>query len=324
MKNFLLYFGNARAGSTWLHGELNRRTDCNFPAQKEIFIFQDFNAVPGPGGFDKTLYFETMKFLVNDERILLTGDVTPSNANATKEQLQWFKQNAENYGFNVLPTMTLRDPISQVISYTMLNMSMKTFLETKSMGEVKMWYINQMLTNTPGISPTSVNDILVSGRPFFENTLLSWRETVENVTAVYGKIHFNFYETMFTNESASKLFSYLELPYTDVEESTKEDVSLQLDNSELAELLGLYPFKQENYDYAVSRFGKELIDSIWTSSDQIDFSRKIFSFGKHPEFSDDDKHELYDKYPFMRENYDFAVSRFGQEFIDSIWWNPYK
>jgi hypothetical protein len=56
----------------------------------------------------------------------------------------------------------------------------------------------------------------------------------------------------------------------------------------------------------------------------MNFSRKVWSFGKHPEFSDDEKHELYEKYPFMRENYDFAVSRFGEEFINSIWWNPYK
>jgi hypothetical protein len=324
MKNFLLYFGNARAGSTWLHGELSKRTECNFPTQKEIFIFQEFNPVPGPEGFDKTKYFENMAQLANVDGILLTGDVTPANANASKEQLHLFKHDAESVGLNVLPVMTLRDPITQVVSYTMMNMSTRKFLETNSMDKVKLWYINQLVTNTPGVSPDSVTDILESGRPAFEESLLPWRETVENVTEVFGKIHFNFYETMFTNESTSNLFSYLELPYTDVVESSKENVNLQLNETEIIELLGLYPFEQKNYDYAVSRFGKELIDSIWTTSDQIDFSRKIFSFGKHPEFSDDDKHELYDKYPFMRENYDFAVSRFGGEFIDSIWWNPYK
>jgi hypothetical protein len=327
MKNFLLYFGNARAGSTWLHGELSRRTDCNFP-QKEIFIFQDFNPVPGPEGFDKTKYFENMAQLVNVDGIRLTGDLTPSNENATKEQLRWFKQNADNVGLNVLPTMTLRDPISQVISYTMMRMSTKKFLETNSMGEIKSWYINQLVNNTPGVIPESVTEILNSGKPGFEESLLSWRETIENVTEVFGKLHLNFYETMFTNESISNLFLYLELPDYIPPSSSKDAVKIKdfpvLNESQITELFTLYPFKQEDYDYAVSRFGKEIIDRIWTSSDEMNFSRKVWSFGKHPEFSDDEKHELYEKYPFMRENYDFAVSRFGEEFINSIWWNPYK
>ena len=330
MKNFLLYFGNARAGSTWLHGELSRRTDCNFPTQKEIFIFQDYNIVSGPEGFDKTKYFENMAQLANDEGICLTGDLTPTNAHATKEQLRWFKDNADNVGLNVLPVMTLRDPLSQVISHTMMKMTIKRITEidstgsVNSMDDVKSWYINQLITNTPGETPDSVADILESGKPDFEESFLSWRETVENVTEVFGKLHFNFYETLFTNESFSNFFSYLGLPYTGTVEPTNVGLGLQLSASQITELLTLYPFKQENYDHAVSRFGKDIIDKIWTSPDKINFSRKVWSFGEHPEFSDDEKRQIYDTYPYLRENYDFAVSRFGQEFIDTIWWNPYK
>ena len=181
-----------------------------------------------------------------------------------------------------------------------------------------------MFNNTPSTTPLSVTEILNLGTPAFEESLISWRETIENVAEVFGKMHINLYETMFTNESMSNLFSYLEIPYTDATDYTKEDLSLHLSEDQLAELFTLYPFKQENYDYAVSRFGKEFIDRIWTSSDEMNFSRKIWSFGNHPEFSDVEKQQLYEKYPFMRENYDFAVSRFGKEFINSIWWNPYK
>ena len=326
MKNFLLYFGNGRAGSTWLHGELSRRTDCNFPTQKEIFIFQDYNLVSGPEGFDKTKYFENMALLANEENIVLTGDLTPTNAHATKEQLRWFKTNADNVELNVLPTMTLRDPLSQVISHTIRKMTIKRLTETNvnSTDEFKSWYINQLITNTPGESPTSVADILESGKPDFEESFVSWRETVENVTQVFGKIHFNFYETLFTNESISNFFSYLGLPYVGAVEPTNVGLSLQLSESQIAELFTLYPFKQENYDHAVSRFGKEIVDKIWSSPDKINFSRKIWSFGAHPEFTDDEKRQLYDTYPYLRENYDFAVSRFSKEFINSIWWNPYK
>lgn len=331
VKNFLLYFGNARAGSTWLHGELSRRPDCNFPLQKEIYIFQDFNPVSGPEGFDKSKYFENMAKLVDDNEILLTGDITPSNANATKEQLYWFKKNADNYGLTVLPVMTLRDPISQVVSYTMMSMSTGKFIEDNSMNnydilKVKSWYIKQVLTNTPGITPNSVNDILEFGRPAFEESLTSWEQTVENVTEVFGNLHINLYENMFNRESITSLFSYLGISYdnlTTTQQGKQQEFSF-LSETEILELLELYPFNKETYDYAVSRFGKDLADSIWLSTDEIDFSRKIFSFGKHPEFSDDDKLLLYDNYPFMRENYDFAVKRFGKDLIESVWWNPYK
>jgi hypothetical protein len=326
MKNFLLYFGNARAGSTWLHGELSKRIDCNFPTQKEINIFQDYDLLPGPTRFDKTLYFETMEDLVNNEQILLTGDITPANSNATKEQLYWFKENTDRFELNVLPVMTLRDPVSQVISTAIMHLNFKEF---NSSEELLTWYIKHVITLTPGILPESITQILKVGIPAFPESLLSWEDTVENVTEVFGKMHFNFYETLFTNESMSKLFSYLEIPHTNAVESTAKYLPT-LSEQQILELLELNQLKQENYDHEdlVSRlessFGKELVDSIWSSSDQIDFSRKVFSFGKHPEFSDEEKRQLYDSYPFMRKNYDFAVARFGQEFIDSIWWNPYK
>jgi hypothetical protein len=267
-----------------------------------------------------------MAQLASDEQVVLTGDLTPTNAHATKEQLRWFKDNADNFGFNVLPTITLRDPLSQVISHTIMKMTIKRLTETNvnSTDELKSWYINQLINNTPGETPNSVADILEAGKPDFEESFLSWRETVENVTEVFGKIHFNFYETLFTNESITKFFSYLGLPYAGTVEPTNIGLSLQLSESQIAELLTLYPFKQENYDDAVSRFGKEIIDKIWTSPDKINLSRKVWSFGAHPEFTDDEKRQIYDTYPYLRENYDFAVSRFGKEFINSIWWNPYK
>lgn len=325
MKNFLLYLGNARAGSTWLHGELSRRTDCNFHPQKEIFIFQDYNPVPGDGGFDKVNYFQVMSDLVRGDEILLTGDLTPSNSHATKEQLLWFKKLADQSGFNVLPVMTLRDPIDQVISYSMMNMSTKNFLENNSMDKVKAWFIRQIVTNAQGVYPLSVDEVLEYGIPGFEETLQPWRQTVENATAVFGKIHFNFYETLFTDNSISDLFSYLGLTYENNSIKRREEVDLSfLSDDQILQLMELYPFEKSKYDRAVSLFGKDLIDSVWTDPNQIDYTRKIFSFGKHPEFTDREKQELYSKFPFMQENYEYAIETFGKSFIESIWWNSYK
>lgn len=270
MKNFLLYLGNDRAGSTWLHGELNKRTDCAFPMQKEMFIFQKW--FPVPHGFDKENYFDLMSDLGKNDEVSLVGDITPSNAYATKEQLYWLKENLEGRGFNVLPVMTLRDPISHTISISKLQLSANEFLKKNSPDKMRNWFINhQIIKKNDGINPNSVQQILDECRPPFEKFMIPWRETVSNVTDVFGKIHFNFYETLFTGDSIRILFDYLEIP----------------------------PLP-------------------------VNTSEKVFTFGPHNPITEEEKQELFEKYPNNRENYEFAVERFGKEFIESIWWTPYK
>ena len=86
-----------------------------------------------------------------------------------------------------------------------------------------------------------------------------------------SKIHFNFYETLFEEQSLKQLHSYLEIPYHD-----------------------------------------------------LNTTEKVFSFGDHPLFTDEQKLKLFNSYLYAKENYDFAVEWFGKDFIETIWWNPYK
>ena len=267
MKNFLLYLGNDRAGSTWLHGELKKRSDCAIPPEKEMFIFQKW--FPLPTGFDKETYFDYMSDLGKSDEVKLVGDITPSNAYTTKDQYYWFKENMESRGFNVLPVMSLRDPISHAISLAKLQMSVKEFLENNNNDFSKM--SNFITRNHSGVNPRDATQLLKEVPPGFARIMIPWKQTVESAEEVFGKIHFNFYETFFNEQSIAKLCDYLEIPYK-----------------------------------------------------EMDYSRRVFSFGEHPNFSDNDRQELFDKYPFAKENYEFAVERFGKEFIESIWWTPYK
>lgn len=271
MKNFLLYLGNARAGSSWLHGELSKRSDCALPIQKELFIFQKW--MPIPHGFDKEKYFDYISDLGDSNEVKLVGDITPSNAYATKEQYYWFKENMESRGFNVLPVMSLRDPISHAISLAKLQMSANAFLaqNNNDLSKMASFIATQMMRNTPGVDPRDATQLLEEVPPGFARIMIPWKQTVESVEEVFGKIHFNFYETFFNEQSVAKLCDYLEIPYK-----------------------------------------------------EMDYSRRVFSFGEHPNFPDNDRQELFDKYPFAKENYEFAVERFGKDFIESIWWTPYK
>jgi hypothetical protein len=261
--NFLFYVGNARAGSTWLHGELNARGDCEFSHIKEHFIFQNFSFFPD---FDKNSYFDFYQSLIKDETKLL-GDMTPSNAYARREQLLWFKNNMAKRDITVLPMMTLRDPIEQIVSVTKLN---KTVMDSDPDFSHPTTIVNLLKNPTNRIDIT-VKDIMSVGRPSFREYLVPWETTIKNCEKVFGKIHINLYETFFTEKSMSDMFDYLQIP-----------------------------------------------------SSSMKLSNKVFSFGSDNPLTEDEKQFVYENYPFYKENYAFAIERFGKEFIESIWWTPNK
>ena len=267
MKNFLFYLGNARAGSTWLYGELNARGDCDLGHIKEHFLFQDFTLSPN---FDKKQYFSFYQDLVKSENILLSGDMTPGNAYATKDQLIWYKNKMEEHNFNVLPVMTLRDPIEQIVSLTKLNTVVNNAISNGEASFDDPRTFVSILSNSTATEITT-DKIFSHGLPPFEEQVVSWKTTVENCEEIFGKIHINFYEKYFTESSMKKMFNYLELPYK-----------------------------------------------------IMNFSQKVFTFGSDNNLSDSERQVIYEKYPFYKENYQFALDRFGKDFIESIWWTPNK
>jgi hypothetical protein len=42
------------------------------------------------------------------------------------------------------------------------------------------------------------------------------------------------------------------------------------------------------------------------------------------EFTDEEKQMIYDTIPHCKQNYEYAVENFGNDFIKSIWWTPNK
>lgn len=263
MVNFLFYAGNARAGSTWLYNEMNSREDCEFSPIKEHFLFQDFSFFPG---FDKNVYFGFYQSLMNSDTKLM-GDMSPTNAYATLDQLKWYHAEMLNHGFNVLPMITLRDPADQIVSLTKLG---KTISGAISSGQASFDDPNSLARFMGNHSLKTVDvtldDIMSMGLPPFIEQAVSWKTTIENCKTVFGKIHINFYEKFFTEESISDMFRYLEIDYKDMNISKK--IFSFGSNNPLTEqekyfLYENYPFYKENYQFAVETFGKEFIESIW-------------------------------------------------------------
>lgn len=273
MKNFLFYAGNARAASTWLYGQLNVRGDCDLGEIKEKFFFQeDIDLSPD---FHKSNYYDYYSSLAEPECIKLVGDVCPINAYASRDQLIAYNKELSNRGFKILPLMTLRDPITQIMSETlafktldptgMLNDNSKT-LEEHGKGIVSIIMSEHRKTHV-----ITIDDIMKHATTPLLWNVCPWEQTINNCIAVFDKIKFNFYETLFTSDSLKGITDYLEIPYQ-----------------------------------------------------EFNYQQKIFSLGSRVELTEDDKQTVYENYPFYKENYEFAVEKFGKDFIESIWWTPYK
>lgn len=261
MKNFLFYVGNARAGSTWLYGELNARGDCDFGEIKENFYFVDgFTLSPE---LSKKDYFSRYRSLAENDDIILLGDMTPSNALATKEELYRYNEEMLRNGLKCLPVMTLRDPLSIAISQTKMNHAMITQMRQANAFSLREWV---------GGSNRSVEEIrgehvLKNGNPPFLDKMVSWQTTAENCREVFGSIHFNLFEIMFSEGEMRKLTDYLDIPYEDMNFSTKR-FNIDCDNvnitdGEKQKIYNTFPFSKENYQFAVDVFGKGLIESVW-------------------------------------------------------------
>lgn len=266
MKNFFLYAGYGRAGSTWLYGELNARGDCEFSHIKEHFLFVDFTLNPE---FDKSNFFDLYETLAENPEVKLLGEISPSNAYATVDQLLWFKSEAEKRNFNVLPVMTLRDPVDQVASVMKLVENTNVVRSmVNNEDELRKTMRNMRMGVIPRPNIEITFDIVkrnLDNTPFSEIEV-PWRETYNNFKQVFGKIHVNLFETLFTPTSMNMLCDYLEIPMSDFNYDVvknKQGKSAVLTDDEKQYIFDNGKNFSENYQFAVDIFGKDNIESVW-------------------------------------------------------------
>lgn len=264
MKNFLLYLGGVRCGSTWLYHQLNTRSDCDMGPIKEWFLFNEKVNLPIHSIIGREKYFEFYKERSLDTNKSLLGDITPSNGGASQQQLEWYKHEMESNDFNVLPFLTLRDPIDQMVSYHIFFERIKN-IEMSRSGLETLTYAS--LQESENRHKLSVQDIVdrFKNYEFLSNDFVNTETLVNNTRRIFDRIHINFYETMFTEKSMKSLCDYVELPYKPFDFDTKvwSFGKASLSTDEKLYLYETFPVLKFKYDYASQQFGKELIESIW-------------------------------------------------------------
>ena len=144
--SFLLGVGAQKAGTTWLHQQLQARADTDFGVLKEYHV-HDARTVPALARFRRIemslsrprswiqprswmrqlfirqpgLYYDYFAWLLrrprrNGGNVNLTGDITPSYAALSADTFQCIQASFQQRGIAVKPVFLMRDPIERLIS----------------------------------------------------------------------------------------------------------------------------------------------------------------------------------------------------------------
>ena len=211
---FLLGVGAQKAGTSWLHAQLNRRADADFGFLKEYHV-HDALTLPAAGfshrrrrSLLKPRTWRRQRFLDRPERyyayfarrlkrrhIRLTGDITPSYSGLSASTLSRIRQGFAAHAIPVRPVFLMRDPIERIIS------------------SARMQRRKQGLTDSAGEIETLRQ--LGQERPERISLRSDYGHTLKALEQAFGLEHcfLDVYEQLFNPTCWSRLCEFLALPY---------------------------------------------------------------------------------------------------------------
>ena len=132
---FLLGVGAQKAGTSWLHDQLNRRSDADFGFLKEYHIFDALELEhfasfrpnkPTPIQWRTwrrarfmerpERYFDYFASRLKPSQIRLTGDITPSYAGLSAPSFKRIKDAFKERGVQMRAVFIMRDPVERFLS----------------------------------------------------------------------------------------------------------------------------------------------------------------------------------------------------------------
>ena len=132
---FLLGVGAQKAGTSWLHDQLHRRSDADFGFLKEYHVFDALELErfanfrpkrPTPLKWRTwrrarfiarpERYFDYFASRLKPSRIRLTGDITPSYAGLSAESYQRIQKAFAQRGVQTRAVFIMRDPVERFLS----------------------------------------------------------------------------------------------------------------------------------------------------------------------------------------------------------------
>ena len=145
---FLLGVGAQKAGTSWLHDQLNRRKDADFGFLKEYHVFdalelEHFSSFrpknPTPLKWrtwrrarfmeQPERYFDYFASRLKPSHIRLTGDITPSYAGLSAQSFQRIKDAFKERGVQLRAVFIMRDPVERFLSQQRMQLRKRGLLK---------------------------------------------------------------------------------------------------------------------------------------------------------------------------------------------------
>ena len=147
---FLLGVGAQKAGTSWLHDQLNRRKDADFGFLKEYHVFdalelEHFSSFrpknPTPLKWrtwrrarfieQPERYFDYFASRLKPPQIRLTGDITPSYAGLSAQSYQRIQKAFAQRGVQTRAVFIMRDPVERFLSQQRMQLRKRGLLSPK-------------------------------------------------------------------------------------------------------------------------------------------------------------------------------------------------
>lgn len=231
---FLLGVGAQKAGTSWLHQQLHRRSDADFGFLKEYHV-HDALTIPKLERFrhlnvklqtprswlqprswrrqrffsDPRRYYNYFAWLLRRPRrpgrsVCLTGDITPSYAVLSADTFQSIHNQFQQRGIPVRPVFLLRDPIERIIS----SQRMKLRKQGQGDAATEVASLRKRVDKGQGLRS-------------------SYSQTLEALDQSFGLEHcfIGLFETLFQQDTYTALCDYLAIAYQEPDWQEKVNAS---------------------------------------------------------------------------------------------------
>ena len=210
--------------------------------------YQEFSIV-----YDLEVYpfFFQRLLSTGEKKAQLTGDLTPSYAYLTRDELGKVKRLMEDAGFEIKILFAMRDPVQRIYSHLRM---------------VERWNNAVFSLGEPG---KEFKDAKYSFKDFFKHPFLErctrYDICIENIEAIFSrdKIHYIFYEEFFCTNEVKRLCKFLEIKFKTPDLDTyvnKTEKNLRLADEDKVDAIKYY---KKTYDFVLEKFGHERVKKIW-------------------------------------------------------------
>ncbi|NQX95560.1 MAG: sulfotransferase [Erythrobacter sp.] len=283
-QTFILGVGCQKAGTTWLYDYLASRSDVTLPKPKELHVFDamlrpDMHARLGQKHMIEHLSrspkqrlkdalgirkpnsvrpIERVEMVRNPQAYVdffkgfdpsagLIGEITPSYSTLSAKNFRFIRELLEPH-FDLRVVLLLRDPVKRAFSAS-------RHFARKHQEDFPMAFVEG---DNEGFK-TLLSSAFILERGDYESTLKALDEAFDP-----DQVHVEFFERLFTDEAVTALTDFLGLPPVPAKLDRRINAAPSKARPDPALLGQARERYKATYAYCAERFGKELIEELWS------------------------------------------------------------